>query len=338
MSQYIGDLKNFESMAFYEEIFERYTQMFRFKPELIVHDLHPDYLSTKFAIELSERLGGIPLLPVQHHFAHITSVMLAKGIEERVIGFSMDGLGLGSDGKIWGAEIMLVGYEGFERLFHFEYMPLPGGDIANKEPWRMALSYLLHAFNGNFDSLNLTLLDAIDKDKISKIQKLIANSFNSPLISSAGRLFDAVSAILGLNYISTYQAEAPMLLESIADMTVEDFYDYKVSGDEIIFADMIKGIVDDHVSGISNSIISGKFHNTLVKLMLDLAIQIRTTHQINHVVLSGGTFQNRKLSEKLIRKLEAESFSVALPGIIPVNDQGIALGQMAIGAAKRIKK
>ena len=224
MSQYIGDLKNIETLRFYEEAFDRFGRMFRFTPELIVHDLHPDYLSTRFARELSERLGGVPMIAVQHHHAHVASVMLDHNLEGEVIGFSIDGMGLGADGNIWGAEIMIASYKDYKRVSHFEYMPLPGGDQANREPWRMAVSYLYHAFGEGFSELALPLFKKVDESKLSMITQMIEKSVNTPLISSAGRLFDAVSAILGINYRASYQAEAPMRLESLADPSEKGLY------------------------------------------------------------------------------------------------------------------
>ncbi len=335
MSQYIGDLKNLETFRFYEEIYERFSQMFRFRPELIVHDLHPDYLSTNFARKLSKQMGNIPLLEVQHHHAHTASVMLANKLEGEVIGFSMDGMGLGSDGNLWGGEILLADYKDYNRLYHFEYVPLPGGDKANKQPWRMAVSYLQHVYGNAFKQLPLPLLKEIDQTQINHIQVMMDKSLNTPLISSSGRLFDAVSALLGLNYFSTYQAEAPMLLESIADSSEKGRYEYGISDQQVLFEPMIRCIVEDVIEKTSNATIAGRFHNTMVELMVELAIKIRKEHRLKRIVLSGGSFQNRILTEKIITRLSHEDFDVYLPRIVPVNDQGIALGQLAIAAAKR---
>lgn len=335
MSQYIGDLKNFETYQFYQEIYNRFIRMFRFTPQLLVHDLHPDYLSSKFVRELSKELGGIPLLPVQHHHAHIASVMLNRGLDGEVIGFSFDGLGLGTDGNLWGAEAMVVSYKDYQRMYHFEYMPLPGGDKANKEPWRMAVSYLYHCFGSEFQELPLPLFAEKESRDIEIIKNLIDKSLNTPLISSTGRLFDAVAAILGINYRATYQAEAAMKLEAIADSVEKEAYPYEILHNQVLFQPMIESIVKDKSVGISDEKISGKFHNTLAGLGLDLAIRIRKESELNRVVLSGGSFQNRILTGKLVKLLSAEGFEVFLPDKVPVNDQGIALGQLAVGAATR---
>lgn len=335
MSQHIGDLRNMETLRFYEEAFDRFGRMFRFTPELIVHDLHPDYLSSGFTRELSERLGGVPMIPVQHHHAHVASVMLDHNLEGEVIGFSMDGMGLGADGNIWGAEIMIASYKDYKRVSHFEYMPLPGGDQANREPWRMAVSYLYHAFGEGFSELALPLFKKVDESKLSMITQMIEKSVNTPLISSAGRLFDAVSAILGINYSASYQAEAPMCLEALADPSEKGLYPVEVEDGLIKWAPMIRDMVQAFVAGSSAGTISSKFHNTLVLLLVQQALEIRGDYDLKRVVLSGGSFQNRILTEGLFLQLEKEGFQVYYPRHVPVNDQGIALGQLAIGAALR---
>jgi len=316
-------------------VFKLYSNMFRFRPELIAHDLHPDYLSTKFSTSLSEKLGGIQLLPVQHHHAHIASSMLANGLDGDVIGISLDGMGLGDDGHTWGAEIMLADYKKYTRLYHFGYIPLPGGDKASKQPWRMAVAYLYQCFGDDFVKLPLPILNEIDHSEVMQIKQMIDQSINTPLISSAGRLFDAVSAILGLNYRASYQAEAPMLLESIADRAEKGRYSYQMKGKEILFTSMIEEIALDHIEGSRAGVISSKFHNTLVEILCDLVLKMKKEYQLNKVILSGGTFQNRILTENLIARLSREALDVYLPGKVPVNDQGIALGQLAIGAANR---
>lgn len=335
MSQYIGDLKNFETFQFYGEVYNNYCRMFRFSPRLLVHDYHPDYLSTKFVEDLSNELGGIQRLPVQHHHAHIASVMFSHGLDGEVIGFSFDGLGLGMDGSLLGAEAMIASYKDFHRLYHFEFIPLPGGDKANKEPWRMAVSYLYDCFGSGFWELPLPLHKDFEGRDIEMIKNIIDKSVNTPLISSAGRLFDAVAAILGINYRATYQAEAPLKLESIADISERNVYPIEITGNQVQFQTMIRCIAKDKAAGISNAKISGKFHNTIVRLVLDLAMRIRKESELNRVVLSGGSFQNRILTGKLIKLLSAEGFEIFLPDKVPVNDQGIALGQVAVGAATK---
>ena len=334
MSQYTGDLKNLETFNFYKQTYERYKRLFRFTPDLVVSDLHPDYLSSRFARQLAAETGA-EHISVQHHHAHIASGMFNAGLEGEVIGFSFDGTGLGTDGHSWGAEVFRADYLGYERLFHFEYMPLPGGDRVVQEPWRMAVSYLVKCYGADLSDLNIPLTADIEKKKIKEIASLIEKKINSPLISSAGRLFDAVAAILGLNYHSSYQAQSPMLLESAIDASVKGMYSYEISGPQVFFNTMISQIVNDLHEGISIKTIATKFHHTLVELVIQLAMEVRDGTGLDRVVLSGGTFQNRFLTTKIRDKLEIEHFKVILPDTIPVNDQGIGVGQLAIGAHKR---
>ncbi len=335
MSQYCGDLKNLETFDFYREIYDRFSRMFRFSPSLVVSDLHPDYLSSRFAQQLVSEHPGTKHLRVQHHHAHIASGMLNAGLEGEVIGFSFDGTGLGDDGHIWGAEVMTAGFDDFKRLFHFEYMPLPGGDKASKEPWRMGIAYLYRCFGEELFDLKIPLIRSFGQKEISTITRMIDKEINTPLASSAGRLFDAVAALLGLNYYSTYQAEAPMLLESALDPAETGTYPYLIDGKQISFLPLIRSVVDDLHNGSSLGTISGKFHHTLVDLMIHLAVEIKKSTGLDRVVLGGGTFQNRYLSGKVTDSLEKEKFRVYLPDRIPVNDQGIAAGQVAIGAIRQ---
>ncbi|MCD4709748.1 MAG: carbamoyltransferase HypF [Bacteroidales bacterium] len=337
MSQYIGDLKNLETLEFYQETYERYCRLFRFTPQLVVSDLHPDYLSGRFARKLAEENPAIAHISVQHHHAHIASGMLSAGVEGEVLGFSFDGTGFGTDGHMWGAEVMKADYITFERLFHFEYVPLPGGDKATKEPWRMGISYLHRCFGEDLYDLKIPLIQQFSRQEIGNITGLIRKKINSPMVSSAGRLFDAVAAITGLNYHSTYQAEAPMLLESAIDLSEKRSYPYGIEAGHISFNPLIQGVVEDILHGTSTGTIAAKFHHTLVELILRLSIEIRSDSGLDRIVLGGGTFQNRFLSEKVMDKLENEKFKVYLPSRIPVNDQGIAAGQLAIGAHRRKK-
>ena len=336
MSQYTGDLKNLETLGFYQEIYERYCRLFRFTPRMVVSDLHPDYLSTRFAVKLAEEDPRITHISVQHHHAHIASGMLDAGLEGEVLGFSFDGSGYGTDGHMWGAEVMRADYSGFDRLYHFEYIPLPGGDKASEEPWRMGVSYLHHCFGEDLYDLKIPLTERFSRQEIGNITGLIQKKINTPLVSSAGRLFDAVAAIMGMNYYSTYQAEAPMLLESAIDLSETGLYPCRIEEDQVSFSPLIRKVVEDLHQGTSRGIIAAKFHHTLVDLIQQLSMEIRAETGLDRVVLGGGTFQNRFLSEKVMNKLEKEKFKVYLPHRIPVNDQGIAAGQLAIGAHRQL--
>ena len=261
--------------------------------------------------------------------------MLNAGLEERVIGFSFDGTGLGSDGNTWGAEVLSADYLDFERLFHFEYIPLPGGDRAVNEPWRMGISYLYHCYGEESLDLRIPLNQQFDRGKTSRIFQMISQGIQSPMASSAGRLFDAVAAIVGLNYYSTYQAEAPMKLQSVIDRSETGRYPCEVRDGLVSFKPLIRGVVEDLHLGISPGTISAKFHHSLVELIVELAVGIKQDLGLDRVVLAGGTFQNRYLTEKVTGKLERDGFKVYIPHTIPMNDQGIAVGQVAIGACRR---
>lgn len=337
LSQYIGDLKNAETLEYFEETYERFTKLFRFKPKIIACDMHNDYLSSKFAAELAEKLS-IPLLKVQHHHAHIASAMLSNALNKTVIGVSFDGIGLGDDGKVWGAEFMVADLSSYERKIHFKYLPMPGGDKASEETWRMAVSYLYDSFGEDILTMDLPLIKEIGIQKIKQIIVLIKKGINCPLASSAGRLFDAVASIIGVTHFNHYQAEAPMLLESIIDTSEKESYGYELVDGQIDFNVMINSLTQDKLKGIANSILSAKFHNTLVKIIADGCKQLASDYGRMKVILSGGVFQNKYLCEQTIEKLEKEGFEVLLPKEIPINDQGIALGQIAIAANKRILK
>lgn len=329
LSQHIGDLKNLETLEFYKESVERFSKLFRFKPELVVADLHPEYLSTKFAIEM-----GIDLIQVQHHHAHIASCMAENKLDETVLGISFDGTGYGTDRNIWGGEFLICDLNDYERFNHFEYIKQPGGDASNHHPWRMMLSYLLHFFGENFIKENADLFIDIDQNEINLVTSMIEKDINCPLSSSAGRLFDAVSALLGACKNATYHAEAPMRLEALAENKETDFYGYEIN-EVVSFKRTFENMISDLKLGIDKSIISSRFHNTIVELIVEMAKKVKEEKGLNKVVLSGGTFQNRIILEKAENKLEFNGFNVFTQSEIPSNDGGIALGQLAIAAKRR---
>ncbi len=329
LSQHIGDLKNAETLEFFEESISRYQLLFKFTPKLIVSDLHPDYLSTRTAEE-----QPVKQLKVQHHHAHMASCMAENGLDEQVIGIVFDGTGLGDDGHIWGGEFFTGDFKRYERITHFRYLPLPGGDAVTKEPWRTGLSYLYAAFGIEYRTLNIPFVKNLDAYKADMMVQMMDKKLNSPLSSSAGRLFDAVSAITGLCTRATFHAEAPMRLEeAIGKCRTAEFYPCSVTN-IIDFKPTIQAIVDDIINGEGIDRIAAKFHNTLGKVSLDVCRIIRTEKGLNKVVLSGGSFQNRYLSERLERSLKAEGFLPFFHQKVPANDAGLALGQLAI-AAKR---
>jgi hydrogenase maturation protein HypF len=329
MSQHIGDLKNLETLEFYTESFERFKKLFRFSPELVACDLHPDYLSTRFASDLN-----LPVVEVQHHHAHIASCMAEHNLDEKVIGVSMDGTGYGDDGHIWGGEFFVCDLEGYERKIHFEYMPLPGGDSVTKEPWRTAVSHLYKIYGKDFWKLEIPFIQNLDKDKADLIIQAIDKKINCPLSSSAGRLFDAVSAILNVCPVTKFHSEAPMRLENVASGTVETGYPFDF-GKVISFEPSIREIVEDLIEGAAIAEISAKFHNTIINVIFVVASQIRKETGLNKVALSGGTFQNKYILSRLENILAREKFEVFSQCKIPSNDGGIALGQLAVAAKRR---
>jgi hydrogenase maturation protein HypF len=335
MSQHIGDLKNLETFEFYKESYELYKRLFRFSPKYIVCDLHPDYLSSKFAEEIIKQHSDIELIKVQHHHAHIASCMAENNLNEKLIGISFDGLGLGTDGNIWGGEFFINDLSDFQRFTHFEYIPVSGGDYVSKQPWRSAVSYLFHYFGEQFFSIGKSYIENNDIHKIKMYTNILKSGFNIYKTSSAGRLFDAVASLIGLIQESDYHAEAPMLLESVVDEAVTDSYSYGFYNRCISFKPMFESIINDLNNSVSKSVIAAKFHNTLVDLVVETSLQMRNETGLNTIAVSGGTFQNKILLEKVERSLFEHKFDVFTSSKIPSNDGGIALGQLIIAAAKK---
>lgn len=331
MSQHVGDLKNPETLDFYTESIERFKKLFRCKPELIVSDLHPDYLSTKYA-----QKSGIQHIKVQHHHAHIASCMAEHGINEKVIGVSLDGVGLGTDGAVWGGEFLVCDYLSFERVSHFDYVPMPGGDKASTEPWRMGISYLYKYYSEDMFKLDITLVKNLPAEKINFIIQAIQNNINTPQTSSCGRLFDAVAAISGICLNQDYEAQAAMLMESLIDESCTEYYPFD-SENTISFEQTIYEIVKDLNHQIPKETIASKFHNTIAQCIVAKVSDIRKNTKLNKVVLSGGCFQNIYLLEQSVKLLSSNNFEVFVPEKVPANDGGIALGQLAIGAFMRKK-
>ncbi len=325
MSQHIGDLKNAETFDFFCESIKKYEKLFRFAPELVVCDMHPDYFSSRYAEET-----GLPLLKVQHHHAHIASCMAENGLNEKVIGVAMDGTGLGHDGHIWGSEFMVCDYSGYERISHFEYIPLPGGDKVTHEPWRTAVSILYKIYGNELFSLDLPFLNQIDSQHLRMIVSAIDQGINTPLSSGAGRLFDAVSAMTGVCPVSRFHAEAPMRLESIIRHGEIGCYDFNI-GTVISFEPMVKQIVRDILHNTDTGVIAARFHNTVIATIIETVENIRHETGLSVVALSGGSFQNRYLSQQLENQLSSLHFNVYVQKRVPANDGGLALGQLLIG-------
>ncbi|MCF8234594.1 MAG: carbamoyltransferase HypF [Bacteroidales bacterium] len=330
LSQHIGDLKNLETLDFYTQTIDRFKQMFRAEPKLIAADMHPDYLSSRWAAE-----QDLPVVKVQHHHAHIASCMAEHELDEEVIGIAMDGVGYGSDGHIWGGEFLRCDLNDYKRYFHLEYIPMPGGDAATKHPWRMAVSYLYHYFGEDFLKEDIPFLNKIDPHELSLVRGMLKNNMNSPLTSSTGRLFDAVAALTGLCLDSSFHAEAPMRLESIIGSNLTDAYSFKIENNTISLKPAFEEILRDIAQNEDVGTISARFHNTVININFEAAKAISEESGLNKVVLSGGTFQNRYLLEKTEKLLQKNAFNVYTHGRIPANDGGLALGQLLIAAKRR---
>jgi hydrogenase maturation protein HypF len=333
LSQHVGDLENFEAFGFFKETVEHLSRILEIEPEAIAYDLHPDYLSTKWALEQT----GKKLIGVQHHHAHIASCMAENGIEGKVIGFSLDGTGYGTDGKIWGGEVLIGDFVDFERAAHFEYVPLPGGAAAIHEPWRMAVSYLHHNFGCEFQSLDLPFLRKLDAKKTALVVQVIEKGINSPLTSSCGRLFDAVASLLGIRDTVSYEGQAAIQLENTMQGTsASGAYPLEVlsAGETTIIRTppLFQAILRDLRQSVPTGVIARRFHDGLISTFLTIAQQIRDAYAIDRVCLSGGTFQNLYLSKNLQQQLESEGFHVFTQSEVPCNDGGLSLGQALIAA------
>jgi hydrogenase maturation protein HypF len=329
VSQHIGDLENLETLSYFEHTIRYFQRLFEISPERIIYDLHPDYLSTKWAKEND----AIPSFPLQHHYAHSLSVMAENGIEDEIIGISLDGNGYGSDGQIWGGEILICNVSNFQRYGYFSYIPMPGGEYAIKQTWRMACSYLFHYLP---DAIKIAReLFPKQVKKMELIKNMIDKNINSPLTSSCGRLFDAVAAILGIREEISYEGQAAILLEAAAERyrgnSVADIGQFKLveKGDTFIIdsKEIIQRIVQFTFCGSPVEVLSYAFHQKLIEMFITLAVKIRDKTKINQVALSGGCFQNMILLSGVYEALVKKGFEVYTNSEVPVNDGGISLGQ-----------
>lgn len=345
LSTHIGDLENHETLIFFEETLANLKKTFGSSPEIIAHDLHPDYLSTWFSLEYAKE-HGIPeknIFGVQHHHAHIVSCMAEHGIHKDVIGVSFDGTGLGTDGNIWGGEFFIANRKRFARKAHLKYLAMPGGEKAITEPWRMSLSYIHDAYGLNAAGVVDKIFKRLDPKKTKTIAKMIHSGLNTPLTSSVGRLFDAVSSILGIRDSITFEAEAAMELESVADTSsVESRRPYPfhiINGDpvRIDLGRLTKGIIDDLGDGVKVSVISSRFHHTVGEVIVTVAKILRGLSGIEDVVLSGGVFQNALLLDIASKRLSEAGFKTLYNEMVPTNDGGVSLGQ-AVVAWEKIKE
>jgi hydrogenase maturation protein HypF len=372
LSPHIGDLENLETLQSFHEGIERFKRRLYVKPEIVAYDMHPDYLSTHYALELK---GDIMKIPVQHHHAHVVSCMAENKLEGEVIGVAFDGLGYGEDGHLWGGEFLLSSPSGYQRVGHLEYAPMPGGPKAIKEPWRMALSYLHHTLGEDLSGLDIEFTRRLDKRKLPTLKEMINKGINSPLTSSMGRLFDAVSALLGIRQAITYEGQAAVELEQLADGVPDAVYPFELKEVEyptlevrnaeygirnlklgrwnnstlrilhsalrIGWQGLFEGILKDVMSGLPASKISSRFHYTIALMVKEVCKWVRektrkngSATPIERVVLSGGVFQNIFLLRLCEGILSKEGFSVYIHHQVPTNDGGLSLGQAVIADRK----
>jgi hydrogenase maturation protein HypF len=330
VSHHIGDLENLETLLSFEQGIEHFKKLFSIEPKAVAYDLHPEYLSTKYALSLE----GIPRVGVQHHHAHVVSAMAENGLAGDVIGVALDGTGFGTDGTIWGGEFLRADLSDFERLAHLRKVPMPGGSMAIKEPWRMSLAYLFEVFGDKAMDLELDWIKRRDPQKCGVLKRMIEKSVNSPLTSSMGRLFDTVSSLLSIRETVNYEGQAAVELEMLADPEGKDEYPFEIRDKErpMVVDPMqtVRGIVQDLIQGHSPSRISGKFHRTVARLVVETCKRIRLESGLDRVVLSGGVFQNTLLLALGFDGLKESGFKVYTHRLVPANDGGISLGQAVI--------
>jgi len=334
IGQHIGDMENLETLEHFESTIELYKRLFRIQPEVIAYDLHPDYLATRWALDTAGQ-SKLPPVGVQHHHAHIVSCMVDNEVQEPVIGVAFDGTGYGTDGHIWGGEFLISDYRQFQRKAHLEYLPLPGGAAAINNPYRTAIGYLYTLLGEEALNPVLPCLYGIEKTELDLIKKQIDRSINTPLTSSCGRLFDAVSALLGIREKIDYEGQAAVDLEMATDDSAEaGIYPYYIEGNESINVIKVKklfaAILSDLSRNIPPSIISTRFHNTVAQMVSEICSRMAAGTGITSVALSGGVFQNRLLLRKTTAALKKAGLTPLTHHRVPASDGGISLGQAVI--------
>lgn len=346
-SQHIGDMENYETVTFFEEVLENLKTVYRSDPKVIVHDLHTGYMSTRWAKELATGVtvpgsknsqlrtpnSELTLYGIQHHYAHIGSVMAEHGLTDKVIGVAFDGTGFGTDGNLWGGEFLIADIAGFERVGQLKYVSLPGGEAAIREPWKTAASYMFDAYGTHARAVldDIGFFRKYGDRQIEQLMIIARARELSPLSSGVGRLFDAVSALIGVCDCNTFEGEAAMALESLTRDGIDDQYVVELkqeSGYTVIdVSATINGIVRDMSGNITRDVISTKFHNTIASIIRTMVLRVRESHGIGSVALSGGTFQNLYLLKRTMSMLSQDGMKVYTNEKVPCNDACISLGQ-----------
>ncbi|MBW1773427.1 MAG: carbamoyltransferase HypF [Deltaproteobacteria bacterium] len=327
LSQHVGDMENLETYDFFKLTIGHLKRILQIEPEVLAHDMHPDYLSTVYARDRSET----PTIAIQHHHAHIVSCLAENGVQGPVIGMALDGTGFGHDGQVWGGEILLADRVSFQRAAHLEYVPLPGGDKAAEFPWRMALSYLYKTYGENLFDLPLRFVREMDMGEANLILRMIQKRVNTPMTSSCGRLFDTVSALVGVRRENAYEGQAAIELEMCQKKNERGKYSWDLKKGKfpwvILTTGLIREIVDDLGQGTDKRVVSSRFHNTMVEGFVEICKQLRDETGLNEVAMSGGAFQNSTLTSGLTEALLDNGFQGYTHRLVPTNDGGISLGQ-----------
>lgn len=332
ISEYIGDLENVEIINNLEKVLEYFTEIYDINPKVIVYDKHPDFIyKTMNTNSFVKNKGNIEFIEVQHHHSHIVSCMIENNINTDVIGIAFDGTGYGEDKAIWGGEFIVCNKKSFKRMGHLDYFNLPGGESAIREPWKIAISLLYKTFKDEFIKFIPSYLREYN---INLIKAIIDNNINSPKTSSMGRLFDGVAALIGFSNKITFEGEAAIYLENISDEYNNEVYEFEIKEINnnfiLMFKNIIKNIIDDIYKKEDIKIISKRFHNTIIKSTVDMALKVREKTDINIIALSGGVFQNEILFKGVVWELKKYEFQVLTHNNIPCNDSGISLGQLII--------
>ena len=335
VSQHIGELRDYSAYSFFRSEIDRWEELLRFRPRVIAHDLHPGYLSTRYALEREGSSEGVLLVGVQHHHAHIAGVMVEHGLQGPVLGVALDGTGYGPDGTVWGGEFILADRAEFERVAHFKTYPMPGGERAVEEPWRMAYSIALaEELPWPPPAAEIPASGPSEEE----VAMALRSGINCPLTSGAGRLFDGVAALLGLCSRASYEAQGAIRLEAASDTRVEDRYSFAIREGGtpwlLDFGPALRELVDDAARGTAVGVVGGRFHNTVAAAVAEVCLKLGEKHGLRDVALSGGVFQNRLLLTGVAKALERAGMSIHLNSLVPPNDGGLSLGQAAVAAAR----
>ena len=332
VGHHLGDLDDLPALAGYESTIGDYERLFRIVPERFVHDLHPDYASTRYAIARANRESK-PCVAVQHHHAHLAACLAENGFVDPALGVCFDGTGYGTDGAIWGGEFLVGGLRHVERAAHLKYVAMPGGEIAIREPWRMAAAYLTAAGLPPAEHL-----PSVPPAALRTVGRMIAQNINSPPTSSAGRFFDAMAALLGLRHAVAYEGQAAMELEALAlGVAPDGVYEFAVSGTAPAIVDLaptVRAVARDAAAGADRRQIAARIHATLAAMIEEVSVRLARHFNVKHVALTGGVFMNAVLLEQTHRRLSTAGFQVLLHARVPPNDGGISLGQLAVAAAQ----